>query len=163
MIPERDICQQKVCSEPSSTFYKFSPILNSGNTISLQQFKRFTVFQIMKKGISISLVLLIITAILNFSVASHYCCGKLAASKVSFSGKLADCGMEGTEKQVPPPGTYYSNHCCEDVVTFLGISSNYTPSFSFIPDPFKYNFQVICILPEYKFIQQRFLNRCLQI
>ena len=99
----------------------------------------------MKKGISISLVLLMITAILNFSVASHYCSGKLAASKVSMTGKLANCGMEDSEKQVPLPGTHFSNHCCDDVVAFLGISSNYTPSFSFIPDPFKNNFQIIGI------------------
>ena len=103
----------------------------------------------MKKVTSISLVLLFITAILHISVAKHYCGGKEVASKVSFAGKPANCGMESSEKELPLRGTNLSNHCCEDVVTICGIDSNYMPSFSFIPDSFQYNFSILRISAGY--------------
>jgi len=82
---------------------------------------------------------------LHLAVATHYCGGKVAASTVSLSGKLASCGMEGTEKDYPLPGTYLDIHCCDDIVTFCGIDSNYVPSFSFVPESYLYNFQVFAI------------------
>jgi hypothetical protein len=96
---------------------------------------------IMKKGISISLVFLMLAAMFHFSVATHYCNGKVAASTVSLSGKLATCGMECSEKGLPLSGTNFTKHCCNDIVTFCGIDSNYTPSFSFVPEYYQYNFQ----------------------
>ena len=99
----------------------------------------------MKKVFSISLVLLMIAAMLHFSVAIHYCGGKDVASKVSLTGELANCGMEDSENELPLPGTNFANHCCDDVVTFCGIDSNYTPSFSVVPDSYQYNFQVFSI------------------
>jgi hypothetical protein len=97
----------------------------------------------MKKGSSISLVLLIIVAMFHFSVATHYCSGKLAASKVSLTGKLASCGMEGSEKELPLSGTYFTRLCCEDNITFCGINDNYSPSFSYLSGTFQYDFQVL--------------------
>ena len=99
----------------------------------------------MKKVFSISLVLLMLTAMLHLSVATHYCGGNLAASKVSLSGKLASCGMEGTEKDLPLPGTYLNKHCCDDLIAYYGIDSYYTPSFFAISDSFQHNFQVLII------------------
>jgi len=100
----------------------------------------------MKKGISISLLFLMLTAMLHLTVSTHFCGGKEAASTVSLSGKLATCGMaECLEKGLPLPGTNITKHCCDDVVTFCGIDSNYTPSFSFVPEYYQYNFQVIAI------------------
>ena len=99
----------------------------------------------MKKWGSILLVLLILTAMLHISVATHYCGGNLAASRISLSGKLASCGMEGTEKDLPLPGTYLNTHCCDDLVTFYVIDNNYTPSFSFVPDSYQYNSHIFAI------------------
>ena len=96
----------------------------------------------MKKGISISLVFLMLTTMLPLSVAIHFCGGKEAASTVSLSGKLATCGMECSEKELLLPGTNFTKHCCDDIVTFCGIDSNYTPSFSFLPESYQNNFQV---------------------
>ena len=96
----------------------------------------------MKKGISISLILFLLAAMLHFSVATHYCGGKEVAMKVSLTGKLAGCGMEGPEKKLPLPGTNFTKHCCEDIVTYCGISSNYAPTYSFVPETFQNNFQV---------------------
>ena len=99
----------------------------------------------MKKSTSIFLVLLMIAAMMHFSVATHYCGGKIAASKVSLKGKLANCGMEGPDKELPLPGITLSKHCCEDVVTVCGTDNNYTPSFSFIPESYQHNFQVLAL------------------
>ena len=83
---------------------------------------------------------------LHLSVATHYCGGNVAALKVSLTGKLASCGMmECSEKGLPLPGTNFTKHCCDDIVTFCGIGSNYTPSFSFLPESYQYNFQVFSI------------------
>lgn len=98
-----------------------------------------------KKVFSISLVVLMIAAMLHLSVATHYCDGKEAATKVSFTGKLANCGMESSEKGLTLPGISFTKHCCDDIVTFCGIDNNYTPSFSFVPKSFTYSFQVIAI------------------
>ena len=99
----------------------------------------------MKKGVSISLVLLLLTAMLNISVATHYCGGKVAASKVSLTGKLANCGMEGTGRELPLSGTYFTKHCCEDVVTSYGTDSNYSPSVFNVKDTYQDNFQIFGI------------------
>jgi hypothetical protein len=98
---------------------------------------------LMKKGSSISLVLLTIVAMFHFSVATHYCSGTIAASKVSLSGKLASCGMEDSKKELPLSGTYFTRLCCEDETTFYGVDNSYTPSFSFLPEPFHYDLQVL--------------------
>jgi hypothetical protein len=102
----------------------------------------------MRKGTSIVLVVLMFASMLHFSVATHYCGGQLAASKVSLTGKLASCGMESCEMKLPLPGTHFTNHCCDDFVTFFKTDSNYSPSFSFIPDSYQYNFQISCIPAE---------------
>jgi hypothetical protein len=99
----------------------------------------------MKKSVSIAMVLLILTAMLNFSVATHYCGGKVVASKVSLAGKLANCGMEGSEKKLPLSGTNFSNYCCDDIVTSCGTGSNYTPSFSIVQDSYQYNFNIFSV------------------
>ena len=102
----------------------------------------------MKKVFSISLTLLMLTAILHFSVATHYCCGVEVATKVSISGKLAGCGMETSENEIPLQGTYFSGHCCDDIVTIYGVGSYYTPAYSFVPESFQYNFKVLAIPAE---------------
>jgi len=93
-----------------------------------------------KKGISISLVFLVISAMLNFSVATHYCGGHVAASKISVTGKLASCGMEDQQNDLPP-GKYFSRHCCEDYVVSITTDNNYVPSSFNIPDAFQFSLQ----------------------
>jgi hypothetical protein len=112
----------------------------------------------MKKVISISLTILMLIALLHFSVATHYCMGKIAASKISLSGKLANCGMENDENELPTTGTCFNTHCCDNVLVFCGIHSNYFPSFSYVPESFNNIFQVfgipasltICSIPSFK-------------
>jgi hypothetical protein len=111
----------------------------------VKQIGKESVIVTMKKIISISLSLLILTAVLHFSVATHYCGGTIAATRVSLSGKLATCGMESDNKDVPLTGTFYTSHCCDNVVVFCGIYNNYFPSFSFVPESYQNLFQVFSI------------------
>ncbi len=99
----------------------------------------------MKRATSISLVLLIIASVMNLSVAVHYCGGKIAASKISLTGKLAGCGMEVPENGLPVSGTYFTKHCCEDVVTSCLIYSSYIPTISFDQADLQNNFQISAI------------------
>ena len=108
-------------------------------------FREITVLLLMKKGTSISLVILILIGMLHISLANHYCGGKIAASKVSLSGLLASCGMEGTDMQVPHSGNHFTKHCCDDVVISYPIDNNYLPSYYFDPDSYQYKFQILSV------------------
>jgi hypothetical protein len=99
----------------------------------------------MKKVFSISLSLLMVVAMLHISVALHYCEGKEVATKVSLSGKLASCGMTCSEVEMPLQGTIFTRHCCDNTLTFCGTSSNYSPTYSFVPESYQYNFQFLAI------------------
>ena len=88
--------------------------------------------------------MLMLAAMLHLSVATHYCGGKETAMKISLTGKLADCGMESSEKeQLPPAGTNIASHCCDDAITSCVVDGNYTPAFSFFPQYYQFDFQVL--------------------
>jgi hypothetical protein len=101
----------------------------------------------MKKLISISLTFLFLTALFHFSVATHYCGGTIAATKISLTGKLASCGMENDKDLTPLPGIYFVSHCCENHLAFCGVTNNYHPTFSYVPGVFRDHFTVLN-LPE---------------
>jgi hypothetical protein len=103
-----------------------------------------------KKLLSIGFLLLILTAMFNISVATHFCGGKVVASTVSLTGKLASCGMESSEKSTPVSGTSFNSHCCDDFVTYYGTDYNYTLSLSFLPDSYPHNFQLFSIHSSYQ-------------
>jgi hypothetical protein len=101
----------------------------------------------MKKGISISLSLLMLTAVMHLSVAIHYCGGIEVATRVSVTGKLANCGMGVSYEKTPQGGLNFNTHCCDDLVTFCGTDSNYTPTYLFALDSFQHNFQFLILPP----------------
>jgi hypothetical protein len=111
----------------------------------------------MKKGFSIFLSMQMLVAVLHFSVATHYCGGIEVASKVSLTGKLAECGMENPVIEVPLSGTGLNRHCCDNFINYCGIYTNYVPSFSFIPETFR-NITQIFVIP-----QNFSLNYCLNL
>ena len=84
----------------------------------------------MKKLLSISFAFLILLSGMHFTIATHYCGGELSASKVSFSGKLATCGMENEADQCSLSGIHKEN-CCHNKVSVLAVDHNYAPSFTF--------------------------------
>jgi hypothetical protein len=99
----------------------------------------------MKKVFSITLSVLMVVAMLHIGVAMHYCEGKQVASTVSFSGKLATCGMTTPEEEMPFAGTNLTSNCCENTLTFCGVSSYYSPTYHFVPESDHFNFQVLAI------------------
>lgn len=99
----------------------------------------------MKKFFSISLSLFIMLSVLHISIATHYCGGAIAATKVSLSGKPASCGMEGTENTCPLNGKQVKSNCCDDNVLIIAVDNNYSPSFSEIKDITLKIFQVFDI------------------
>jgi hypothetical protein len=88
---------------------------------------------------------MLITAMLHISVARHYCGGELAASKISLSGGLASCGMEGTEEscQLDSPGDHLKSHCCDDVVAYYRIDNIYTQSQRVISETYRFTSHVL--------------------
>jgi hypothetical protein len=80
----------------------------------------------MKKVISIPLMILILFSGITINLASHYCMDSLVSNKLSFSGKLATCGMEdhGNRKDgINPEDT------CSNISHSYTFSTNYVPSF----------------------------------
>jgi hypothetical protein len=100
----------------------------------------------MRKGISIVLSLVILFSVAHITVATHFCGGKVADTKVSLSGKLASCGMETAETKLPVAGTNLANHCCDNQVMTIGICNIFTTPLTFISDNIQ-NLQHVSYLP----------------
>jgi hypothetical protein len=111
----------------------------------VKHFEKETVILGMKKSVSISFAFLLIITLFHFSVATHYCGGTIAATRISFSGKLASCGMEKDEEKTPLSGTYFVTHCCENHIAYFGVSSNYHPTFSYVPELYRDHFKILSI------------------
>lgn len=88
----------------------------------------------MRKGISILFALVIFLSGAHITIATHYCGGKVFATKVSLSGELASCGMEGTERSCPLHGNQLTTHCCDNQIVIAGINNNFTSPVSFLQD-----------------------------
>lgn len=84
----------------------------------------------MKKFLSISFALLILLSGMHFTVATHYCGGKVAFTKLSVSGELASCGMEKSVGDCSYPVKLSGTHCCKDKVSALVVDDSFSPSFS---------------------------------
>ncbi len=83
----------------------------------------------MKKILSISFALLIVLSGMHFNLATHFCEGKIAAVKVSFTGESASCGMEN-DKDYLLTGIHIEKHCCDNQDSVFAVDNNYSPSFS---------------------------------
>ena len=90
----------------------------------------YCVYVQMKSFLSISLIILFLSANLDLKVASHYCGGSLAGTRVSFTGKMATCGMETDEENPPADQPTYNPHCCDNKVALLSVSDFYDISFN---------------------------------
>ena len=82
----------------------------------------------MNKFLSISLALFILLTGMNLTIATHFCCGEIAATKVSFGGKVASCGMESDENANPSSETNIASNCCENEFILYSVDSNFAPS-----------------------------------
>ena len=77
--------------------------------------------------LSISLSALIVFSGIRVSIATHYCGGTVAATKVSLNGELATCGMEHASDNNLLQDIF-TTRCCEDVKSDYSICNNYVPA-----------------------------------
>lgn len=84
----------------------------------------------MKKFLSISFSILVLLSGMHFTVATHYCRGKIASTKVSVSGEIASCGMNERLGSCTFPEKHMGSGCCKNKVAVFVVDSDYAPSFS---------------------------------
>jgi len=82
----------------------------------------------MKKILSISVALLMLLSGLQLTISHHYCGGELADTKVSVTGHVASCGMEGETDDCAQPGAHVESHCCNNQVSVYTVDHNFAPS-----------------------------------
>jgi hypothetical protein len=82
----------------------------------------------MKKFFTLPLVLLILLSGMRFTIATHYCSGHIAATRVSLSGKEASCGMISDHRSDNSGEKQISKHCCDNEFSVYKIDSDYSPS-----------------------------------
>lgn len=88
----------------------------------------------MKKLFTIIIAVLILASGLRVSIDHHYCGGKLAGTKLSFSGRLASCGMETVQDNCSRQISV-DKKCCEDQLTYYSLASQYLPEYFKISNP----------------------------
>lgn len=111
----------------------------------------------MKKVFAILFASLILLSGMHLSIASHFCCGELAAVKYSLTGEKATCGMEDSESQAPANGTIQTD-CCKNHVTSCSADNNYFPSFSGIKAFAPETLPVLAVSPDF-FISTPLLSK----
>ena len=84
----------------------------------------------MKKLFAISFALLILLSGMHISIAVHFCGERISATKLSVSGELATCGMEGSRHECSRTVKLTCTHCCKDKLAAFVVERNYTQSFS---------------------------------
>jgi hypothetical protein len=82
----------------------------------------------MKRYLTIPLALLILVSGMHFTIATHFCGGKIAATRVSISGKEASCGMARDVKSETAAKLGFSSNCCRNEISVYSVDDNYTPS-----------------------------------
>jgi hypothetical protein len=82
----------------------------------------------MKRFATILLAFVLLISGMHFSVATHFCGGKVAAVKISLSGIKAGCGMVSDASSAPSRKPQVSTRCCFDELTVYKVESHYAPS-----------------------------------
>lgn len=90
-----------------------------------------------------------LAAMFHFTIATHYCQGIEVATKVSLTGKLADCGMGNPKNEIPLSETILSRLCCDNNLNYCGVFANYVTTFSFVPQIFQNDIQIFAIPAKY--------------
>ena len=101
----------------------------------------------MKKILSISVALLMFLSGMQLTISQHYCGGELADAKVSLTGHIASCGMEGETDECTQPGNHVESSCCNNQVSVYAVDHNFAPSFTSFK-AFEHPVLQVFILPE---------------
>jgi hypothetical protein len=88
----------------------------------------------MKKVFSILIVTLFLLSGMQVTMSRHFCGGKLAEVKISFSGEKGSCGMVHNDEQRKNE-LAFGVRCCEDFQSVLTVANNYFPQFFHINTP----------------------------
>ena len=75
-----------------------------------------------------------LVSVIQVSIDHHYCGGVLADTRISFTGKLASCGMEQVSHTCPDQVSI-TGKCCDDQVTVYNITSQYSPEYFRLSHP----------------------------
>lgn len=84
----------------------------------------------MKKVFSISFSVLLLLAGLHMTIATHYCKGSVAGTKISLNGEVAGCGMESDDSKIINPNGQIESACCRDEIYLYSVDNTYSPSFT---------------------------------
>jgi hypothetical protein len=112
----------------------------------------------MKRIFSILFASLILLSGLHFTVASHICCGQLAAVKYSVSGEKASCGMEEVN-YYPANGVIHSD-CCKNNITVCASDGNYFLSPTFVQEIASIDLLAFAVAPDLMVNTPVFTNTC---
>jgi hypothetical protein len=82
----------------------------------------------MKRLLTIGIALITLVAGMHVTIAGHYCGGKLAAIRISLSGKSASCGMKEHNPPEKENGTSIIPFCCFNDFTTYRVDPDYIPS-----------------------------------
>ena len=82
----------------------------------------------MKKVFSILIVTIFLASGMQITMSRHFCGGKLAEVKISFSGENGSCGMAHNGEQCNNE-LAFDVRCCEDFQSKLTVTNNYFPQF----------------------------------
>ncbi|HEY4789082.1 MAG TPA: hypothetical protein VIH57_23700 [Bacteroidales bacterium] len=69
----------------------------------------------MKKVFSILLIAVVMLSSIHFTVATHFCGGKVAAVKAGLEGTTASCGMENNNANCTVNSGISSADCCTNI------------------------------------------------
>ncbi len=69
---------------------------------------------------------------MHITIATHHCrSADETFKRVSFTGELASCGMDGCDDKCAATENDFEKPCCDDNVSVLAVDSNYAPSFTY--------------------------------
>lgn len=77
---------------------------------------------------SILLAILFLLSGMHLTLSTHFCKGQPVASKISFTGIKATCGMESEKSALPSKGILIKANCCSDDVRVFKVESLFSYS-----------------------------------
>jgi hypothetical protein len=82
----------------------------------------------MKKISTIAVALLLLLSGMHITIATHFCGGELAATRVSVTGIVASCGMVHDEISNTSAETSFKSNCCENESDVYAVDEDYSTS-----------------------------------
>ena len=77
----------------------------------------------MKKVFSILLSAVVLLSSIHFTLATHFCDGRMAVVKAGLEGTTATCGMEKDTKNCPVHSGVSSSDCCKNISHVLAVDN----------------------------------------